>query len=814
MKPTRYICVHGHFYQPPRENAWLEVIETQDSAAPFHDWNDRINFECYAPNTAARILGEGEQIVDIINNYERISFNFGPTLLSWLEHADPASYRAIQEADRKSMERFGGHGSAMAQVYNHLIMPLANYRDKETQVIWGIRDFERRFGRKPEGMWLAETAVDTETLEVLAAEGIQFTVLAPRQAKAVKAPGEDNWQYVSAETVDTRRPYRCLLPSGKSIALFFYHGDISQGVAFSGLLNDGARFASALMGAFDESASPQLAHIATDGESYGHHHRFGEMALAACLQHLEDLPGVALTNYSQYLNLFPPDWEAQVHDNSSWSCVHGVERWRANCGCNSGGRPGWTQEWRKPLRELLNWLRDQLIPLYERQTQRLLKDPWAARNDYIEVLLYRSEETIEAFWARHARQKLKEDEQVSILRLLEMQRNAMLMFTSCGWFFDEISGMETDQILQYANRAIHYAEQVAGIRLHNLFLQRLEQIPSNVYADGSVSSRQNVMSARADLVRVGMHYAASSLFEEYPEKLAIFNYFAESEVFHRYEAGIQRLAIGRTRVTSRVTQSEKLFSFAVLYLGQLNFLGQISVNMTRSAFDEMAADLIEDFKKSDLGRVIEHMETHFGEDRFSFRELFRDEKRKIFRHIGAKSSRLIDTAYREIYEDSYQLMTIIQLNSLPLPEAFQNAAQHILNQDMVRFFSNGSLNIRELKRLASEFKKWGVTLANAASLQLTASERIYSEIQRIEKDPEDRLERLLNLNQVLHILDDMAIAINFWKSQNLFFSLLQDGPFGKKDGDSALAVALAELGTLLGFRASILSEKRAGQLSG
>ncbi len=807
MKPNRYICVHGHFYQPPRENAWLEVIETQDSAAPFHDWNDRINFECYAPNTAARILGEGEQIVDIINNYERISFNFGPTLLSWLENADPATYRAIQEADRKSMERFGGHGSAMAQVYNHLIMPLANFRDKETQVIWGIRDFEYRFGRKPEGMWLAETAVDTETLEVLAAQGIQFTVLAPRQAKAVRGPGESGWHHVAAETIDTRRPYRCLLPSGKSIALFFYHGEISQGVAFSGLLNDGARFASTLAGAFDDAPAPQLVHIATDGESYGHHHRFGEMALAACLQHLESLPGVAITNYSQYLSLFPPEWEAQVHDNSSWSCVHGVERWRSNCGCNSGGRPGWTQEWRLPLRELLNWLRDQLIPLFERQTQRLLKDPWAARNDYIQVLLNRSEETIEAFCVRHARQKLKEDEQVSILRLLEMQRNAMLMFTSCGWFFDEISGIETDQILQYANRAIHYAEQVAGIRLHNLFLQRLEQIPSNVHADGSVSYRRNVMSARADLVRVGMHYAASSLFEEYPEKLAIFNYFAESEVFHRYEAGIQRLAIGRTRVTSRVTRSEKLFSFAVLYLGQLNFLGQISVQMSRNAFDDMASDLIAAFKKSDLGNVIEHMETHFGEDRFSFRELFRDEKRNIFRLISAKSSRLIDTAYREIYDDSYQLMTVIQLNHLPLPEAFQNAAEYILNQDMSHFFNNGNLNIRELKRLASEFKKWGITLANAPNWQLTVSERIYSEIQRIEKDPEERLERLLNLNQVLKTLNDIGISINFWKSQNLYFSLLQDGYFGKKTGDNALAGAYAELGALLGFRDGTLSKK-------
>lgn len=800
MEHKKFVCLHGHFYQPPRENAWLEVIEMQDSAAPFHDWNARINFECYAPNTAARILGAEERIVNIINNYERISFNFGPTLLSWMELADPSAYQAILDADKKSLVRFGGHGSAMAQAYNHIILPLANYRDKETQVLWGIKDFESRFGRKPEGMWLSETAVNTETLEVLAANNIQFTVLAPRQAKAVKAPDATNWQPLEHAAVDPRRPYRCSLPSGKSITLFFYDGGISQGVAFSGLLNDGARFANALVEPFDKnSADPQLVHIATDGESYGHHHRFGEMALAACLQNLEERPDITLTNYSQYMEMFPATWEAEIHENSSWSCVHGVERWRSDCGCSSGGHPGWNQAWRQPLRELLNWLRDQLIPLYERYTMHLLKDPWAARNDYIDVLLQRTEAQVDIFLQKHARHTLEEKDRVIVLRLMEMQRNAMLMFTSCGWFFDEVSGLETDQILQYANRAIHYAEQVTGVHLHNLFLQRLEKVPSNVYENGSVSYRQNVMTARADLVRVGMHFAASSIFEKYPEKLEIFNYVAENEVFHRYEAGLQRLAIGRARVTSKITRSEKLFSFVALYLGQLNFLGKISVEMPRTTFEDLAAEIIVAFKKSDLSTVISLMEDHFGEERFSFWQLFRDEKRKILNQITAQNSKLIETAFREIYNDGYQLMTAIQLSGIPLPESYQSATQFVLNQDVHQLFEGETLDLREAKRLASEFKKWGAVLTNAPGIQLAASERIYTEIQRLTEGGQIHLARLKALNQMLFVLEELPIEINYWRSQNLYFSLLSTGAFKDLPPSAPEQTALLELGRLLGF---------------
>ncbi len=381
-----------------------------------------------------------------------MSFNFGPTLLSWMEANEPETYQAILQADRESQENFSGHGSAMAQVYGHLIMPLANRHDKITQVVWGIRDFEHRFGRRPEGMWLSESAVDTETLEVLAEYGITFTLLAPRQAKAIRKMGAAQWQDVSHERVDPRMPYRCQLPSGRSIDLFFYDGFISQDVAFKGLLKDGRHFAERFMQAFTPESTPQLVHIATDGESYGHHHRHGDMALAYCLHYIESQGLAKITNYGEFLEKFPPTHEVQIFENSSWSCVHGVERWRNNCGCNTGGNSGWHQHWRQPLRESLDWLRENLIAVYEKEMKDFVADPWAIRNNYIKVLLDRSPQWVRTFLQEQAGRDLSRDEQVKMLKLLEMQRHAMQMYTSCGWFFDEVSGIETIQILQYASR--------------------------------------------------------------------------------------------------------------------------------------------------------------------------------------------------------------------------------------------------------------------------------------------------------------------------------------------------------------------------
>ena len=795
---NRYICIHGHFYQPPRENAWLEVIEKQDSAAPFHDWNERINFECYAPNAAARILDEERFITGIVNNYIRISFNLGPTLLSWLEQSDPATYQRILDADHQAQQRYDGHGSAIAQAYNHLIMPLANDRDRETQTIWGVKDFEHRFQRKAQGMWLSETAVNTATLEDLAKHGIKFTILAPRQAKAYRKIGDNDW---IEGGIDPRRPYLVRLPSGRTINVFVYDGNVSQGVAFEGLLNNGRNFAKRLKGALDGRSEPQLVHIATDGESYGHHHRYGEMALAACLDTIEKDESVRLTNYSQYLAKFPPEYELQIHENTSWSCVHGVERWRSNCGCHTGGEAGWHQKWREPLRNTLDWLRDQLIPIYEREGSKYLHDVWAARNDYIQVLLqHRSEESIAQFFKSHALYPLGQKEQIQVLRLLEMQRHSMLMYTSCAWFFNEISGIETNQTLQYANRVIYYAKQVGNIDLHEEFVNRLAQAPSNIHASGAESYLKNVVPARVDLERVGMHYAAASLFVDDPGQLSLFNYTAKNERFERLIAGTQRFAVGRTIVKSKVTHSEKLFSFLVIYLGQQNILGNISTAMDLATYDQMQAEAIAAFQSTDLGRVLGVVQKYFQQNNFTIWHLFRDEKRRILKEISEYNLQQAETAFRDIYNDNYQLMMGLQQSNIPLPDVYTSVIEYVVNQDLEQFFEQTELSTEEVERLNKEFEKWKVNITNPKTLALTAEERIFQEMQRMT-DGKNDLRQIWSINKSLEMLPDIGLELNMWKGQNLYYSLLQAYRAGKRSfSDAAWEQAFRELGTRLEVR--------------
>lgn len=461
---NRFVCVHGHFYQPPRENPWTGEVDLELSARPYHDWNERITAECYAPN------GAGSP-----SNYSRMSFNFGPTLLAWLQTSSPETYRAVIQADRASRERFSGHGSAIAQAYNHVILPLANRRDKVTQVAWGIRDFEFRFGRRPEGMWLPETAVDYDTLEVLAEKGIAFTILAPSQAARVREPGGE-WR--DAGAVDSREPYRVPLPSGRSIHVFFYDGRVANGVAFGDLARSSSDLARALLERFDGSPEPQLVHVATDGETYGHHVAGGDRALAEVFDAIESSGFARLTNYGEYLERFPSRREAFVFSNTSWSCAHGVGRWTSDCGCSAGGAR--THAWRRPLREAVDWLRDTLAPLYEAAASSLLRDPWAARDDFIEVVLDPSEESVDRFFERHSISAPTPDERALALGLLELQRNALLMYTSCGWFFDDPAGLETRQVLRYAARAVELAEEHLGGSIEPLFLRLLERVRSGL----------------------------------------------------------------------------------------------------------------------------------------------------------------------------------------------------------------------------------------------------------------------------------------------------------------------------------------------
>ena len=391
---------------------------SKDSASPYHDWNERVAAECYLPNGAARILDEAGRIAKIVNNYARISFNFGPTLLSWMEHNAPHVYERVLEADRQSQQSFSGHGAALAQAYNHLILPLANSRDKATQILWGMGDFKHRFGRDPEGMWLPETAVDLETLELLSSVGLKFTILAPHQARRTRQQPWEEWLNLAGAGIDPTRPYTCHLPSGRTISLFFYDGPISHAIAFEKLLGNGQNFANRLLSGFN-TARPweQLLHIATDGETYGHHHAHGDMALAYALDYIERNQLATITNYGEYLAKHPPSHEVEIIEKTSWSCVHGVKRWQNDCGCNSGGCGSWRQHWRQPLREAMDWLRDDLALNYELSAQGLLRDAWAARDDYISVVLDRSPGTVEAFFARHATRDLSLEDQVRLLRL-------------------------------------------------------------------------------------------------------------------------------------------------------------------------------------------------------------------------------------------------------------------------------------------------------------------------------------------------------------------------------------------------------------
>lgn len=788
---NRYICIHCHFYQPPRENPWLEAIELQDSAYPYHDWNERITAECYGPNTASRILDSERKIIDIVNNYTKVSFNFGPTLLSWLEKHKPEIYETIIEADKENQKKFSGHGSAIGQVYNHMIMPLANSRDKRIQIIWGIKDFEYRFGRKPEGMWLAEAAVDLETLDLLAKQGIKFTILAPSQAQRIRRIGDKKWKNVTDEKIDPKLPYLCKLPSGRTISLFFYDGPIARDVAFGELLQNGEVLANRLLGAFSENQElPQIVDIATDGETYGHHHRFGDMALAYCLYHIESKNLARITVYGEYLSVFgEPTHEVEIIENSSWSCIHGIERWRSNCGCNTGMHPDWQQEWREPLRRAMDWLRNSLIPIYEAETTNYLKDPWQARDDYISIILNRIEENVERFFAEHAKKELSKPEKVKVLRLLEMERHSMLMYTSCGWFFDEISGIETVQVMQYAARAMQLAKEVAGIDLEGNYIKILEAAQSNLpeFKNGGVVYEKLVKPAVVDSLRVVSHFAISSLFAKYPETVKIYCYTANIDSYDRLEAGTQKLAIGKAKVRSDITWREDTVNFAVLYFGDSNLIGGVgefgkdesrpSMQEPEEQFSQMQEAIKSTFTRNDIPEIIRLMDNYFGTHNYSLWHLFRDEQRKIFNQILDSTLKDIETSFRQIFERDYPILTTLVGLRIPVPKGLLFPAEFILNTDIRRLLESSldgpELDLEKLEKLIAEIKNLspsGGLAVDKTTLGFVASQRIETLMQRVEQTPGDmaQLERVAGL---FRILEPLRLDFNLWKAQNVYFAI-------------------------------------------
>ena len=769
----RFVCIHGHFYQPPRESPWLEAIEIQDSAFPYHDWNERITAECYAANAVSRIWDTEGRIAQLVNNYASISFNFGPTVLLWMQRYAVEAYEAILEADRRSLEKFSGHGNALAQAYNHMILPLANSRDKNTQILWGIKDFEYRFGRKPEGLWLPETAVDLESLDIMAQHGIVFAILAPSQASRVRPLDGNEWQDVSGGRVDPGMAYQVSLPSGRVISLFFYDGPISQALAFEGLLNNGETFANRLLSAFpDDHSVPRLVHIATDGESYGHHHRGGDMALAHALRYIESNELAQLTNYGWYLEDHPPTHEVEIFENSSWSCVHGIERWRSDCGCNSGGNRGWNQSWRAPLRAALDWLRDSVNPAFEQLAGQFLTDPWAARDDYIDVIVDRLPDRISAFLNRHAARTLNSGDEITVLKLMELQRNAMLMYTSCGWFFDELSGIETVQVIKYAGRVLQLADELFNEAFEPGFLELLERAKSNIpeHRDGRTVYDKWVRPAMLNMKDVGAHYALSSLFQDIGERSSIYAYSATRKDYRTFQVGGSRLVIGRATVTSEVTRVSSSLCFGVLHLGDHSIACGTGEYQGSQKYETLAKEISAAFAGADFPKTILLLGKYFGTSTYSLSSLFADERRKVLDIIMGPTLREAQAAYSSIYEHHAPLIRFLTGSGTPRPRVLSVAADFCLNAKLRRVLQEEGLDPEIIRPLLEEARLAGATL-DATALGLLLAANIESLAEQLLDNPGD-LSCLERLNKAAQLVRTLPFEVNLWKTQNICYKIL------------------------------------------
>ncbi|MBP1929046.1 alpha-amylase/alpha-mannosidase (GH57 family) [Methanolinea mesophila] len=797
---TDRICIHAHFYQPSRENPWLEEIEIEDSAYPCHNWNERISAECYTPNTAARILGPEGKIREIVNNYAWISCNFGPTLLSWLEKYRPSTYRAILCADRESRSRFSGHGGAIAQPYNHMILPLATPEDKRTQVLWGIRDFEKRFGRVPEGMWLPEMAVDTPTLEVLAGQGIAFTILGQDQAARVRAGEGSPWVEASPDTLDCTRAYRCRLPSGRSIAIFFRDDQVSREVGFGELLRDGKEFSDRLLSRFiPGSPDDQLVSVATDGETFGHHKKFGDMALAYCLRRLEeDHPGI-LTVYGEYLEHHPPRWEVEVRENSSWSCDHGLDRWKGECGCGTGKHPAWSFEWRTALRTAMDTLRDRLVPLYREEMAKYASDPWHVRDEAISLVLDRSDERVEAFLGTQMTRLLAPDEKVRVLKLLEIQRNAMLMYTSCGWFFDDIAGIEAVQVMRYAGRAMQLAADFGMSGLEEEFLSHLREGQGNTaeFPDGAAVYNGMVRPAIFDPARVGAHYILLSLYREEAAK----DVSGGQAVCERSVTGTEKITVGRMRLLSDITHDEQTFGFAALQAGVGEVLLGVVPFPGEKEFSRIQSRVMKTFRSGDMPRVESEVRAVCAPHVYSFDDFSLDERHRATGLVVAGRMHSLESSLLCTCREFCPVIPLLKETRIPVPPELAALEAYTGNtalRDALQAVPADTAMLREaLSNLIS-----GGNPADP-SFRVMAGDVVVRLLRRIGEVPDD-VALIRETGEVLELMRRAGISPDLWEAQNLYLRIFSTefSAFGQRISlEEAIAArrdAFDRIGDLIG----------------
>ena len=802
----RYICIHGHFYQPPRENPWLETVEIQESAAPWHDWNARISAECYSRNAASRILNDEGYIIKICNNYSRMSFNIGPTLLTWLEENDPLCYSSILEADRLGAKRFSGHGPAMAQVYNHIIMPLASRRDKETQVKWGIADFKKRFGRMPEGMWLAECAADTESLEVLAENGIIFTVLSPYQAQAVRVKGWGDWQDVSGARIDTRCSYVCNLPSGRSINIFFYDGELSKRIAFEGLLNNGGDFARALIDTNPAHGRPVLCNVATDGESYGHHHKHGDMALAYCLECLSHSSEAQLTVYGEFLEFYPPESEVRIIENSSWSCAHGIQRWCDNCSCGNG-TPGYHHKWRKPLRKAMNFLRDKLAEIYE--SGGMFIDAWDARDKYISVILDRSPENIDSFLREATGRELSPEERLKALMLLEMERDSLLMFTSCGWFFDEISRIEPVQIMRYAAKAIEIARLLCGVDLEPEFLKMLAEAPSNVpeLQDGAKIYELRAKQGRADRKQMAAYYGITSLFDDYQPEFSEGCWdMAGNALNVKDDSGNVIFSAGKVHVKSNVIGIEGQYLFAVNINkedeggGALISCGICEIDSDEELTEGDALELQAMYESPDREKLLFE---RFGYDQFTLNNIPSNSRYRIVNALLEQDIHSLEESLKGKVKNYNQLLEHLTLLGATPPTILTVAAEYTLTSEIVKKLEESLPDISGIRRDFELAKFWRVN-PDEERIRFAFSNCMNEILASLCVGGLD-LELVESINELISLFNEkFEWHLSLSDSQNLYYELMKKYGDNLRNEPERMRKALYELGHELKFSDELL----------
>ena len=811
--PQGYVVIHGHFYQPPRENPWIEQIEMESSAHPYHDWNTRINAECYTPNGCARVFDGQRRILDIINNYEFISFNFGPTLLSWLEAKAPQTYQRILDADRRSLDRLGA-GNALAQAYNHAILPLANHRDRETQIIWGLQDFRHRFQRSAEAMWLPETAVNLPTLAALADQGLKFVILSPYQAGRVRPLAGGPWERVEGHTLDTTQAYRCYISDAgdkpakrRYIDVFFYNGGVAADLSFGDLLQDSNRLANRLVEGFSPANSQdQLLNVATDGENYGHHKKFGELALAHALTQALPQKGFHLSNYAAFLKVAPPQMEVELYlgptgAGSSWSCAHGVERWRSDCGCSTGGQPTWNQRWREPLRESFDFLNERLAGLFEARGQKYFRDPWAARNAYIEVILDRTPEAMGRFFAREGTPHLSRSDWVPALKLLEMERHALLMYTSCGWFFADLAGLETLQVLKYAARALQVGQDFTPEPLETPFLEHLEQAVSNVPAAGSGKDLylQRIKPLVVDFPKVVNQWAISWLKDRERQcPTDIYHFRAETLEVEDKVQGSMILGAGRLHLTSGTTLKSKILNFFTVYMGSYFYRTQIMETQSTQDFHALKVELFQVLETTPEN-LIALMARRLGERYYSFHDMFREEKNELLQDLLRHNREEALTLISHNYEEARPLLKAMAAEGLPLPRLYRAAGEITLNLYLVEMLQKlendpgSSETEEELLELVQEAEVLGLKLESLRGGQMLAH-ILERQLQDLAGD--FKTENASRLKEFLTLMRRIPITLELTEAQNQFFTLMEQR-FAKLAGRAAGDAAARNLSGLL-----------------